>query len=280
MDLTRILTALRRFPGQTPPPFLGWVRALARHRLRAVTLARSAAVLVLEGRKTVYLGEGILKAPAGTLCLFPAQTGIVVENTPDPASGRYTALCLEFREEMIARVAAHAPPPQPAAAPPASWIVPRNTALDAALAHLLDMALACPGDIRVLDLCLESLLTLIAGRCAFFPLFWSAASSWRARCAGLAATDPGRAWTCSEMGGRLGVSERGLRRHLEAEGTSLRQVLRDVRLNTGLNLLQGGLPVGEAAFRSGYSSASRFAARFREQFGMSPSDVLRVAAPG
>ncbi|MGE4424726.1 MAG: helix-turn-helix transcriptional regulator [Pseudodesulfovibrio sp.] len=81
------------------------------------------------------------------------------------------------------------------------------------------------------------------------------------------------------MAARLGASERSLRRHLSREGTSLTDILREVRLNSGLALLQTGrVTVGETAYRCGYNSASRFAGLFRERFGVSPSRVAQYNA--
>ena len=91
--------------------------------------------------------------------------------------------------------------------------------------------------------------------------------------------DPGREWTIRGIAEKLGTSERTLRRHLNNEGDGFTQILREVRLNAGLALLQvGNTSVGEAAYRCGYNSASRFAGLFRERFGVSPSEVLQYTA--
>ena len=242
--------------------------------------SRPAAVLVLQGEKALCRGEERLAIPGGEMFLLPAQAEISVENFPDPVAGRYLALCLDFAPDMLARAGAGAPLPDgPAPTALAAWRVEGDAALAASVGHLLDMALACPDNDRLLSLCREAILVLLSERSPCFPLFWRGSASWRARCADLIASDPGRAWTAEEVARRLAVSERSLRRHLEAEETSLRRVLQDVRLNAGLGLLQTGkLGVGEAAGRCGYDSASRFAALFRERFGVSPSDVLRYNA--
>ncbi|MBI5520596.1 MAG: helix-turn-helix transcriptional regulator [Desulfovibrio sp.] len=268
---------------------IGWVCALSRHRLHAVTTHLCSAVLVLEGRKTLFRGLERMAVPAGSMFLLPAQVEVTVENEPDPASGRYAALCLCFEEPLLARVAAalHAGPEPGRPSGPAcsgleDWRVPLDGPLGISLAHLADMALACPGNGRVLDLGREALLTLVAGRCPGFPGFWAAASSWRGRCAALVGAAPEHGWSASGLARGLGTSERTLRRGLSAEGASLNSVLRDVRLNSALALLQSGrVSVGEAAARCGFASASRFAVRFRERFGMRPSEVSRQsAAPG
>ncbi|MDR3640577.1 MAG: helix-turn-helix domain-containing protein [Humidesulfovibrio sp.] len=259
---------------------VGWVCSIARHRLHTVALPQCAAVVVLEGRKLLFRGQERLETSAGQLLLIPAQVGLTVENIPDPASGRYTALVLEFEEKLLVRVAAATPTPdEPPSGDCECWRVPLDAPLASSLAHLLDMGLVSVGGERVLSLCREELLTLLSERSGFLPRFWPASTSWRARCAALLGADPGREWPAVEVASRLGVSERNLRRNLSAEGVGLRTLLRDVRLNTALGLLQSGrLNVGEAAFRCGYASPSRFAVRFRQRFGMRPSDLLRQNA--
>jgi AraC-like DNA-binding protein len=264
-------------------PFLGWVVCREEHRLRAVSMPKPAAVLVAQGEKRLYWGEDSMLVRPGEMFLLPARAELNVHNRPDPKHGRYLAFCLVFDEETLARVAAgQAPAGRAEGAPrltPEAFRVRMDAVLSGSFAHLVDMALLAPRNERLLGLCLEEVLTLIAERSSLFPLFWSSASSWSARCANLISQDPGRAWRAADIAGRLAVSERNLRRCLEAEGVSLRKILQEVRLNAGLSLLQEGrVSVGEAAYRCGYDSASKFAGRFHERFGVHPSQVLRFNA--
>lgn len=283
-DLAQKLLGLlerNRSGGLVPLPFLGAVCCLTRHRLHAVCLPQAAAVLVLEGSKTLQRGGERLVRPAGSMFLLPAQLEVTVENQPS-ARGRYLALCLGLSPDLAARAAAGT---RAAGLLPTgldALAVRCDTPLLLAVGHLLDMAGASPEHGRLLALCLEEVALLLAERTAALPLLWSAAESWRGRCAALAAADPGREWSAAEVSRCLGVGERSLRRNLAAEGESLRGVLQAVRLNAGLALLQAGtLSVAEVADRCGYGSASRFAGRFRERFGVLPSEVLRCNAhPG
>jgi AraC-like DNA-binding protein len=282
-ELSRKLFGLldrTRSRGLTPLPFLGAVCCLTRHRLHAVCLPQSAAVLVLEGTKTLHRGGERLSVPAGRMFLLPAQMEITVENEPAAHSGRYLALCLCLAPDLVARVAAQAGDSGPAPVGLDALAVVSDVPLLGAVNHLLDMALACPEHERLLGLCLEEVALLAAERTAGLPLLWTAAASWRGRCAALVAADPGRGWSSTEVARCLGAGERSLRRNLAAEGASLREVLQAARLNAGLALLQGGgLSVAEVADRCGYGSASRFAGRFRERFGVTPSEVLRFNIP-
>jgi AraC-like DNA-binding protein len=277
--MQRLLAREDPEPGLTPLAPLGLLASVRQYRLHAVSLPQSTAVFILEGTKTVHREQERLTVRAGEVFLSPARMETTVENIPDPKSGRYAALCLTFSEDMLARTADR-PDRMDAPSHLLEGLHLRcDEPLALSLSHLADMAGAAPENHRLLDLCREEVLLLIADRAGGAPLLWTSASTWGARCAGVIGQSPGREWTAGELADRLGTSERSLRRHLQNEGTRLTDILREVRLGTGLSLLQGGgVSVGEAAFRCGYNSASRFAGLFRERFGISPRDVLRCGA--
>lgn len=82
------------------------------------------------------------------------------------------------------------------------------------------------------------------------------------------------AWTAAMVAARLHLSEATLRRHLAVEGTSLTDLLADLRMSHALTLLQStDFPVGHIARDVGYDSASRFAIRFRKRFGFAPTAI-------
>jgi AraC-like DNA-binding protein len=90
----------------------------------------------------------------------------------------------------------------------------------------------------------------------------------------MVAADPERDWSSAELESALALSGATLRRHLAAEGRSLRQVVAEARLSHGLTLLLSTrLPVKSVAARVGYTSASAFIKRFRERYGVEPSRV-------
>ena len=283
MTIPDIAASVRRIltrppaPGLTTLDCIGGVYCAERHQLRAISLASPAAVFVLEGRKTLRRGEERLDAQAGDMFLLPSCLELNIENQPDARTGSYLALCLSFPDDVVDAVCA----PLTGVRPPTalgSLRVDMDRPMLLAVGHLLNMSLAGAGA-RVLRLCLEEILELSGQRTTCLPLLWEMASTWSSRCARIIALDPGREWSAAAVAARLCVSERGLRRNLQIEGSGLRHILQDIRLNAGLGHLQSGAcTVGEAAARSGYASASRFAALFRERFGVSPAEVLRFNA--
>lgn len=73
------------------------------------------------------------------------------------------------------------------------------------------------------------------------------------------------------------MSERTLKRHLQAEGVSFRQLLEDVRKNRAKRLLrQGGMSISEIASNLGFSDASTFSQAFKRWTGTAPSYWVRT----
>ncbi len=84
------------------------------------------------------------------------------------------------------------------------------------------------------------------------------------------------------LAGRLGYSERQLRRHLAAElGAGPLAVARARRAHAARDLLGStDLPATEIAFAAGFDSVRQFNATMREVFAASPSELRAVRAPG
>lgn len=117
----------------------------------------------------------------------------------------------------------------------------------------------------------ELLAWLAAGGFRFSAL---QPDSYAARIRRLVGRRPGHAWSSTEISSALGVSDATLRRRLQEEGASLRDVLTDIRMTHAMSLLQSSqLPVSAIAASAGFESQSRFAVRFRHRFGFPPSAI-------
>lgn len=66
------------------------------------------------------------------------------------------------------------------------------------------------------------------------------------------------------------MSRSTLIRKLHAEQTHFRTVLAEVRMGYALSLLQQNYKILDAALACGYQSQTRFSARFKQQFGVTP----------
>ncbi len=108
-----------------------------------------------------------------------------------------------------------------------------------------------------------------------------AADSFAERVRGVLARElPSGEPSCALVAQRLALSERTLRRRLAEEGTSLRDLLDQVRRRRAEALLrESGASVGEAAFLLGFSDASTFSRAYRRWHGVAPARHRRAASP-
>ncbi len=75
----------------------------------------------------------------------------------------------------------------------------------------------------------------------------------------------------------LAMSESTLRRKLQLENTTMKQIKNSARLGFGLHLLQTtAKPIGLVSEECGYQSQSRFTVGFKNRFGLTPSELRKT----
>jgi AraC-like DNA-binding protein len=90
---------------------------------------------------------------------------------------------------------------------------------------------------------------------------------------------PEQSWLTKDIAKSFAMSEATFRRKLADEGQSFSEILVDVRMTIALSLLQvSDHSIAEIAWQVGYESASRFAVRFKQRFGFSPSAIRGVSS--
>lgn len=81
----------------------------------------------------------------------------------------------------------------------------------------------------------------------------------------------------AELSAKVAMSESTLRRKLNIEGTSLQTIKDRVKLGYGLHLVQTSTaPIGLIAEKCGYHSQSRFTDKFKQLFGITPSELRKT----
>lgn len=221
-------------------------------------------MLLIVRRGTKRLEHEGTAAEGGPGTALAVQPGVFVTVTNTTDGGLYRAEALPIDPALV----------EPSARPavPAVAAFPATPGLEAATGAarraLHDAALP---DAIVAHRFREILLWLAEAGVVFaLP----AAESFALRTRRLVAGDPAAPWPAAAVADRLATSVPTLRRHLAAEGTTLTDILADVRLAAALNMLQTTRrPVTAIALDCGYASPSRFAMRFRARFGLSPSEV-------
>lgn len=253
--------------------------AVVQH-LRQVPIFQHCIILVGEGAKDLAADDGARSR------LFPGDVAVLaagsrpdIGNSPDPATGRYRALVLGLGRQALTAFHHLYPALAARSAPPGvAWQIRQD---DAALAASIRHAAAGLDEVTlservVCHRCVEVLAALAEGGVHLPP---DDDHSTAAKVRALVAARPHLPWCAADAARALAVSEPTLRRRLAAEGTSFRHLVAELRLTHGLMLLQTTrAPILQIALDCGYESPSRFAGRFRDRFGMSPSELRGSSA--
>lgn len=245
------------------------VHARNGHTLSAVDIDTPLLALPLQGRKRVRNANRWIHIAPGEIFLVPHATAVDIENIPDETAGCYTAIGIPLEEHVLSAARQLVREPVGAGSGGIAC-VPMDTHVEdltnwVNAMEQRDLARACYSIVGVV-------LRLHAQ--GHRSLLYPPAPSLSGRIREMVAADPTREWTSAHLEADLGVSGATLRRHLAAEGVSLRQLIGDARLSHGLSLLlTTRLPVKSVAGRVGYASVSTFVKRFRERYGVEPSRV-------
>lgn len=238
------------------------------HTVRRAQFRADTIVLMRRGTKMLSGSHGNFIMTAGTLLAARRGSFGDVANKPD-AQGVYEALAIAFPEDLIREAARFSGNPHTRG----GWSCIRpSPELIAATERLQAGTTVASISDRVRRLqALEVLELLRLCGIQFSP----ADLSMHERVWSLIACDPSHPWTLQTVADRFAVSTSTLRRRLMADGQTFSELLRETRLERGLNLLQSSSrPIGVICDQVGFKSASKFAAAFKTRFGFPPS-VLR-----
>lgn len=253
------------------------IEARHAHRLHRVRMLEPGLCRVMHGTKHVFVGEQHLPVHAGQWVLLPAHVAFDVANEPD-ARG-YLAQVLTVPRSMLTEFhQLHGAdcPPASALARLQDWRIDRDPRLDRAW-DLLAQHLKEAAPAALLKHHLHGVLLVLGLAGQLHPLLNHRDGGLSLRVQHLLMSDAAAPWTQEDVAARFHMSAPTLRRHLASEGQSFREILDSVRMAHALSHLQTTRrSIGEIALACGYASASRFAARFRQRFGLSPR-ALRSA---
>lgn len=254
-------------------PGVGFTACVAQHndlRFSRIVIDRPALIVLRQGTKTLHSAKGEWSLRGGeAVAIAGGQTFDVTNRLSD--RGSYEARWLVWDPALMERFGRHAV----GARPLAGAAVLRK--IDAQFASAFDRALEAIRDVRqipdeVAKHRLAEILVWLSLRGIHFPAAENPSLATKVR--RLFETALAERWTGAIVAKRLAMSEATLRRRLAAEGTSLGDLLADVRMSFAMILLQStDHAVNRIALEVGYESASRFAIRFRERFGFPPTAI-------
>ena len=250
-----------------------YMRVEQQHSMPFKRIANTAPLLIAvrRGAKLVSYRGHTWRAGAGDVLVLPMLTPHdALHEVVEGAAPRYVAdvLCIapQFLSTVDAMLANYPPLQEPAVISGANrGFLEALSASQAALSAADDL----PSEV-------------VAHRLAL-PLLWLAdLLGHRLACVAsisklvrsLVCTDLSHDWMVEEAADRLRMSASSLKRGLVSQATSFAEVLTDARMCEGLARLQGtDARVIDVAASVGYSSQSRFAARFKRQFSVAPSKL-------
>lgn len=238
--------------------------ARRRQRIAAAPFSEFSIFQVRAGRKRMGDGRRQDEIPTGGFAAVAPGQLLHVENLP-PDDGAYRAVCLCLPQAMV-----DSDDLAPADASP--WAaLPALRALEQAFAHV-EQGVSEQLPENLLRHRVAELVAAVALAGYRPPMQLDRGLGERIRL--LLNTQPAREWRAEEVAGQLALSTATLRRRLAEETASFRGILEEVRLTHGLALVQGShKPLKQVAAECGYASPSRFTARFRERFGILPSEL-------
>jgi AraC-like DNA-binding protein len=250
--------------------------------LRRLEFDHTLIVRVDAGTKTIRNGQQKVEAKAGDLVVIPRQFIIDIINMPtkEGTNGIYQASILALSPETLGMNDEATPllkstirEPLVVRAPAADLIEAFQRAHDS-----LGRQEQLPAEI-VRNRTREVVLWIEATTGLRFASARERASSFSRSVRRIVSADLTHRWACPYAAKRLAVSDATLRRRLRAENTTFADQVLEARLMRALELLQSSdLPVTSIAAAVGYESPSRFAERFKERFGATPS-AFRAESP-
>lgn len=227
-----------------------------RERIAGAAFSRLSIVVIVEGSKQVVSMGRQMRFAAGTILVLPAGWRGDVVNDPDPQTGAYRAIFIDFPDALV-RLAE-------GAFPPSRQQLRLDLPLDAmaadAIRHAGDGITAGNLPTALIEHRVLEILLVLGQRGALPARSDSTADAVRA----LVRWQPDRAWTADMIAAEIGTSNATLRRRLAIEGTSLRATLAAERVALAEAMLRrDGVSMREAALAAGYRSPRRFADRLR-----------------
>ncbi|EHC52030.1 transcriptional regulator AraC/XylS family [Salmonella enterica subsp. enterica serovar Give str. S5-487] len=246
------------------------VRSSHLHRLHRVTLFSAAICHITQGSKVIIQDDSRLVAGPGELIIIPANTPLEIIN--QPAQNGFRSDLLLLSPEIIARFKTMYVQDYPPANL-TSLCTPMSRSLTFMWENVLD-AVRQGLPVGLQEHQAMGLLLALLHDGAAGPLLIERRYTLTEQVRQLIMLSPAKLWTAQEIARRLAMGTSTLRRRLQRESQSYRQIVEEVRMSCALSQLQSTtLPIGEIALRCGYLSGSRFTARFRQHYGCLPSQV-------
>ncbi|ERE04932.1 helix-turn-helix transcriptional regulator [Pseudogulbenkiania ferrooxidans] len=252
----------------------GEIRARLPQHVRRVPVFAPALCRVRLGGKRIRLGGREMSAGQSQLVLMPAGCELDIANLPGPDG--YLADVVNLPPGLLDRFRDRHGPLLLRQRPGMELCPTMDGALQSAWSLLID-SLHGGAAPEIRQHHAEGVLLALALAGQAGPLLREPSDSLAQALKQLLMLNPAAPWGVETAARKLNLGASTLRRRLAEEGSGFQAILEEVRMGLALQQVQGGQrPISQIAEASGYASASRFAARFRQRYGLSPSELRRT----
>lgn len=246
------------------------VVATSAYTLKTLSVRTSLFVAVCQGSKRLHMPDKTLCAQRSQGVALACGTRWDVTNDPQ-GSPEYHAIALAFSDDQLQELSAVTGCLSVPAVQSAQVLTMDNELLAATQRTLLPVS-AQPISAALQRVRVMEVLLLLVQRGVRFAVQDEVA--WEDKVRRLVGQRPHVDWDVSTLATAFHMSESTLRRRLNGCGKTLAALVKEVRLELALSLLQTTrLSIGDVAQRCGWQSHSRFTASFHERWGVLPSVV-------
>lgn len=252
-----------------------------RECLRGIKLEQPILVVILSGTKTIYIDDREYIFQPGELFFIPSAIALDVINQPDISSNYYTAVVLELSVTLFQKVGLIYPELVDEVEQQQSQLqfaVPLSPQLSQSFIYLVQSIINSTADnlnlnehhvMEIILLLLNSDLRAIVIQEIYPDLLTQVTNLLR--------RDLAQHWTAEQLAQKLNLSVSTLKRQLKIYNLTFRQILTQERMSKAMLLLkQEKYAISEVAIACGYESPSRFAARFKQHYGLQPSEIAHT----
>lgn len=245
-------------------------RGIRQQPLHRVLIYAPTIIWVQQGHKQLWWQDRRLSFDKESWLLIPAGHQLTFVNQPE--QGKFSSHALTLLAPPPVEWLADAGTPLPP--DPRQRVTPGLAYCHELICAMEERRLSHAAEIQLL----HGFYAELQAEGALGLLFPASTMTLGERLARFLSVEPGADHSLEGLAPHFSMSRASLVRKLAAEGRSFRQVLTQVRMSHALTLLQRGLSPLEAALACGYDAPSRFAARFKQEFGLTLISIC-VPAP-
>ncbi|MCG9629401.1 helix-turn-helix transcriptional regulator [Vibrio sp. Isolate30] len=248
-------------------------RAEQLQKLRNVRVHSPSLIQIMAGSKRLFWKESVQDLSSTELLLCEASASLSFENLPQ--KGRFLSRVFTFHcspTEAMLELSSNR------ACEKSEPFFQSDKALQSTLNALFSLeSQTISGETQ--RFWVLGLYQQLAEKGVLHQLFPSINTSFRQQLSRHLSRSPSDKHSLDDVAEQFAMSRATMIRKLKREGTQFREVLTEVRLAHALYLIQSGYSnVAQLALACGYLSEGRFSQRFKEKFGLTPTDYIKTVA--